>query len=331
MQVVRIHEQGGPDVLRLEEDPTPDSGLGQARVRVAAAGVNFIDIYQRSGQYRVQLPFALGGEGAGTVEAVGPDVADLKPGARVAWAQVQGSYATHVVAPVDKLVPVPEGVRLEDAAAVMLQGMTAHYLSHSTYPLKPGDACLVHAAAGGVGQLLVQMAKLLGAGPVIGTVSTEAKAEIARAAGADAVIRYTEQDFEKETLRITQGQGVSVVYDSVGKSTFERSLACLRPRGVLVLFGASSGPVPPFDPIALMRGSNFLTRPTLGHYIASREELLARSGDLFGWLRDGRLRLRIDRTYPLAEAGRAQTDLAGRGTAGKLLLIPYPSLRTANV
>jgi NADPH:quinone reductase len=322
MQVVRIHEQGGPDVLRLEEAPTPDPGPGQARVRVVAAGVNFIDIYQRSGQYRVQLPFAIGGEGAGTVEAVGPDVADLRPGTPVAWAQVPGSYATHVVAPVDKLVPVPEGVRLEDAAALMLQGMTAHYLSHSTYPLKPGDACLVHAAAGGVGRLLVQMAKLLGAKPVIGTVSTEAKAEIARAAGADEVIRYTEQDFEKETLRITQGQGVSVVYDSVGRDTFEKSLACLRPRGVLVLFGASSGPVPPCDPLILMRGSHFLTRPTLGHYIATRDELLSRSRDLFGWLREGRLRLRIARTYPLSEAGRAQTDLAGRGTAGKLLLIP---------
>lgn len=322
MQVVRIHEQGGPDVLRLEEAPTPDPGPGQARVRVVAAGVNFIDIYQRSGQYRVQLPFAIGGEGAGTVEAVGPDVADLRPGTPVAWAQVPGSYATHVVAPVDKLVPVPEGVRLEDAAALMLQGMTAHYLSHSTYPLKPGDACLVHAAAGGVGRLLVQMAKLLGAKPVIGTVSTEAKAEIARAAGADEVIRYTEQDFEKETLRITQGQGVSVVYDSVGRDTFEKSLACLRLRGVLVLFGASSGPVPPCDPLILMRGSHFLTRPTLGHYIATRDELLSRSRDVLGWLREGRLRLRIERTYSLSEAGRAQTDLAGRGTAGKLLLIP---------
>ena len=322
MQVVRIHEQGGPDVLRFEEAPTPEPGPGQARVRIAAAGVNFIDIYHRSGQYRVQLPFDLGGEGAGTVEAVGPGVIDLAPGTMVAWAQVQGSYATHVVAPVDKLVPVPDGVRLEDAAAIMLQGMTAHYLSHSAYPLKPGDACLVHAAAGGVGQLLVQMAKLLGAGPVIGTVSTDAKAEIARAAGADEVIRYTEQDFEKETLRITGGQGVPVVYDSVGKSTFDKSLACLRPRGMLVLFGASSGPVPPFDPITLNRGSFFLTRPVLGHYVATRDELLARSRDVFAWLRDGRLKLRIDRTYPLAEAKRAQIDLAGRGTAGKLLLIP---------
>ena len=217
---------------------------------------------------------------------------------------------------------VPDGVRLEDAAALILQGMTAHYLSHATYPLKAGEGCLVHAAAGGVGQLLVQMAKQRGAGPVIGTVSTEAKAEIARAAGADHVIRYTGQDFETETRRITEGRGVPVVYDSVGKDTFEKSLACLVPRGTLVLFGASSGPVPPFDPITLMRGSHYLTRPTLGHYIATRDELLARAGDVFGWLRDGKLRARIDRTYPLAEAGRAQTDLAGRGTAGKLLLIP---------
>jgi NADPH2:quinone reductase len=321
MKVVRIQQQGGPEVLRLEDVPTPEPGPGQVRVRVAAAGVNFIDIYHRSGQYRVALPFPIGGEGAGTVEAVGPGVADLKPGARVAWAQVQGSYATHVVAPADKLVPVPDGVRLEDAAALMLQGMTAHYLSHATYPLKPGEACLVHAAAGGVGQLLIQMAKQRGAGPVIGTVSTEAKAEIAGAAGADHVIRYTEQDFETETRRITEGRGVPVVYDSVGKDTFEKSLACLAPRGTLVLFGASSGPVPPFDPITVI-GSYYLTCPTLGHYIATRDELLSRAGDVFGWLRDGKLRVRIDRTYPLAEAGRAQTDLAGRGTAGKLLLIP---------
>lgn len=322
MQVVRIHEQGGPEVLRLEEVPTPQPGPGQALVRIAAAGVNFVDIYQRTGQYSVQLPWAIGGEGAGTVEAIGPGVTDLKPGARVAWAQVQGSYATHVVAPVDKLVPVPEGVRLEHAAALMLQGMTAHYLSHSSYHVQPGESCLIHAAAGGVGALLVQMAKLLGAGPVIGTVSTAAKAEIARAAGADEVIRYTEQDFQKETLRITGGKGVPVVYDSVGKDTFEKSLGCLATRGTLVLFGGASGPVPPFDPITLMRGSYYLTRPTLGHFIATREELLWRSSDLFGWVRDGKLRLRIDRTYPLAEAGKAHTALTGRGTAGKVLLIP---------
>ena len=302
--------------------PKPDPGPGQARVRIAATGVNFVEIYQRTGQYSVQLPWAIGAEGAGTVEAVGPGVSDLKPGARVAWASVQGSYATHVVAPVDKLVPVPEGVRLEDAAALMIQGMTAHYLSHSTYHLQAGEACLIHAAAGGVGQLLVQMAKMLGAGPIIGTVSTEAKAEIARAAGVDEVIRYTEQDFQKETLRITGGQGVPVVYDSVGKDTFEKSLGCLKLRGMLVLFGGASGAVPPFDPITLMRGSNYLTRPNLRDYTTTRDELLWRSRDVFGWLRDGKLRLRIDRTYPLAEAAQAQIDLAARRTAGKVLLIP---------
>ena len=322
MQIVRIHQQGGPEVLRLEDIPTPEPGPGQARVRIAATGVNFVEIYQRTGQYSVELPWAVGAEGAGTVEAVGPGVTDPKPGARVAWAQVQGSYATHVVAPVDKLVPVPEGVRLEDAAALMLQGMTAHYLSHSTYHLQAGEACLIQAAAGGVGALLVQMAKMIGARPIIGTVSTEAKAQIARAAGVDEVIRYTEQDFQQETLRITGGQGVAVVYDSVGKDTFEKSLGCLKLRGTLVLFGGASGAVPPFDPITLMRGSWYLTRPILGHYIATREDLLWRSRDLFEWLRAGKLKLRIDRTYPLAEAAKAQIDLASRQTAGKVLLIP---------
>jgi NADPH2:quinone reductase len=320
MQVIRIHQTGGPEVMRLEEAPTPKPGQGQVLVRLAAAGVNFIDIYHRSGQYKMQLPFDLGREGAGTVEAAGPGVADVKVGDRVAWAGTNGSYATHVLVTAADTVPVPENVRLEDAAAAMLQGMTAHYLSHSTYPLKQGDSVLIHAAAGGVGQLLCQMARMLGANPIIGTTSTEEKAALAREAGAHEVILYTQQDFEAETKRLTGGQGVHVVYDSVGKDTFDKSLKCLRPRGYLVLFGGSSGPVPPFDPIGLMAGSWFLTRPTLAHYTQTREELLSRARELFDWIGSGKLKLRIDRTYPLTEAARAHTDLASRKTAGKLIL-----------
>jgi NADPH2:quinone reductase len=320
VQVIRIHQTGGPEVMRLEEAPTPEPGQGQVRVRLAAAGVNFIDIYHRSGQYKMQLPFDLGREGAGTVEAVGPGVSDVKVGDRVAWAGTGGSYATHVLVPAAETVPVPDNVRLEDAAAAMLQGMTAHYLSHSTYPLKSGDSVLIHAAAGGVGQLLCQMAKMLGAGPIIGTTSTDEKAALARQAGADEVILYTQQDFEAETKRLTGGKGVHVVYDSVGKDTFDKSLRSLRPRGYLVLFGGSSGPVPPFDPIGLMAGSWYLTRPTLGHYTQTREELLSRARDLFDWIGSGKLKLRIDRTYPLDQARNAHADLASRKTAGKLLL-----------
>ena len=324
MQVVRISEYGGPEAMRLEEAPTPEPGPGQVCVRVAAAGVNFIDIYQRSGQYRVPLPFALGGEGAGTVEAVGADVADLRPGQRVAWAAgVQGSYATHALAPADRLVPVPDGLELQDAAAALLQGMTAHYLVHSTYRLGPDHSCLIHAAAGGVGQLFCQMARIRGAGLVIGTAGTPEKAQLAKAAGANEVIVYTQQDFLTETQRITGGAGLDVVYDSVGKDTFDKSLRCLKPRGTLVLFGASSGPVPPFDINVLQNlGSLFVTRPTLRDYTANRDELLWRSGDLFNWIADGKLRLRIERTYPLAEAAAAHRDLASRATAGKLLLLP---------
>ena len=321
MQVVRIHEQGGPDVLRVEELPTPEPGQGQVLVRVAAAGVNFIDIYHRSGQYKVGLPFTLGREGAGIVEAVGPGVSDLREGQAVAWAGVQGSYASHVVAPAAELVPVPEGVDPRDAAAAMLQGMTAHYLTHSTFPLQSGTSCVIHAAAGGVGQLFCQMARMRGASPIIGTASTEDKAEQARAAGADEVILYTQQDFVPEVRRIVSG-GVDVVYDSVGKDTFDRSLDCLKPRGTLVLFGASSGAVPPFDINVLQnKGSLFVTRPTLAHYTANREELLGRANDLFTWIKDGKLRLKIDREYPLSDAGQAQVDLASRGTSGKLLLV----------
>jgi NADPH:quinone reductase len=320
MQVVRIHQTGGPEVMRLEEAPTPEPGQGQVRVRLAAAGVNFIDIYHRSGQYPMKLPFDLGREGAGTVDAVGPGVTDVKVGDRVAWAGTGGSYATHVLVAAAETVPVPESVKLEDAAAAMLQGMTAHYLSHSTYPLKQGESCLIHAAAGGVGQLLCQMARMLGANPIIGTTSTPEKAALARQAGAHEVILYTQQDFEAETRRLTGGKGVHVVYDSVGRDTFDKSLKSLRPRGYLVLFGGSSGPVPPFDPIGLMAGSYFLTRPTLVHYTQTREELLGRARDVFDWIGSGTLKLRIDKTYPLDQAANAHKDLASRNTAGKLLL-----------
>jgi NADPH:quinone reductase len=320
MQVIRIRQTGGPEVMRLEDAPTPQPGQGQALVRLAAAGVNFIDIYHRSGQYKLQLPFDLGREGAGTVEAVGPGVSEVKVGDRVAWAGTGGSYATHVLVNAVETVPVPESVKLEDAAAAMLQGMTAHYLTHSTYPIQRGDGLLIHAAAGGVGQLLCQMARMLGASPIIGTTSTPEKAALAREAGATDVILYTQQDFEAETKRLTGGKGVHVVYDSVGKDTFDNSFKCLRPRGYLVLFGASSGPAPAFDPIGLMAGSWFLTRPTLGHYTQTRDELLSRAQDLFEWIGAGKLKLRIDRTYPLGEAARAHEDLASRKTAGKLLL-----------
>jgi NADPH2:quinone reductase len=320
MQVVRIHQTGGPEVMRLEEAPTPEPGPGQVRVRLAAAGVNFIDIYHRSGQYNIKLPFDLGREGAGTVEAVGPNVGDAKVGDRLAWAGTGGSYATHVLAPAADTVPVPNSVSFEQAAAAMLQGMTAHYLTHSTYPLKRGDSCLIHAAAGGVGQLLCQMARMLGASPIIGTTSTEEKAQLARAAGADEVILYTQQDFAAEAKRLTDGKGVHVVYDSVGKDTFDKSLQSLRPRGYLVLFGGSSGPVPPFDPIVLMNGSHFLTRPTLAHYTATRDDLLGRARELFDWIGSGKLKLRIEKSYPLNQAAAAHKDLASRQTAGKLLL-----------
>ena len=323
MQVVRIHQHGGPEVMQVEEVPTPEPGPGQVRVRVAAAGVNFIDIYHRSGQYKVPLPFALGREGAGTVEAVGAGATELSVGQPVAWAGVAGSYATHVLATPADLVPVPMGFDLRDAAAVMLQGMTAHYLTHSTFPLQQGQSCLIHAAAGGVGQLFCQMAKMRGAAPVIGTAGTEEKARLAKEAGADEVIIYTKQDFLPEVMRITNGVGVDVVYDSVGKNTFQHSLQALKRRGTLVLFGASSGPVPPFDVNELQNhGSAYLTRPTLVHYTATRDEMLWRSGDLFSWIESGKLKLRIERSYRLHEGGAAQRDLASRLTAGKLLIEP---------
>lgn len=322
MKAVRVHEYGGPESMKLEELPTPQPGPGQVLVKVEAAGVNFIDIYQRSGQYQGALPLPMGSEGAGTVEATGPNVSDLKVGDRVGWKDVQGSYATHVVAPAEKLVPLPPKLEAQDGAAIMLQGLTAHYLTHSTYPLKSGETCLLHAAAGGVGTLLTQMAKMRGA-RVIGTVSTEAKAALAREAGVDEVILYTQQDFEAEVKRLTDGKGVPVVYDSVGKDTFDKSLNCLKPRGYLVLFGQSSGAVPPFNPQTLnAKGSLFLTRPSLGHYTLTREELLQRAGDVLGWVAEGKLRVWVDRTYPLAEAAQAHAALAGRQTTGKVVLKP---------
>jgi NADPH2:quinone reductase len=310
--------------MQVEELPTPEPGPGQVRVRVAAAGVNFIDIYHRSGQYRVPLPFVLGREGAGTVDALGEGVTQLKVGDDVAWGgTVGGSYATHVIARPGDVVPVPRGVDLELAAAAMLQGTTAHYLTHSTFPLESKHQCVIHAAAGGVGQLFCQMARMRGVALIIGTTGTEEKAKLAREAGAHEVILYREQDFLAEVKRITGGKGVDVVYDSVGKDTFMQSLAALKLRGMLVLFGASSGAVPPFDVNELQNHlSTYLTRPTLGHYTATREELLWRSGDLFTWIGEGKLKVRIDRTYPLSEAARAQQDVASRATAGKLLLIP---------
>jgi NADPH:quinone reductase len=322
MQAIRIHEIGGPEVMRLEDLPTPSAGAGQLLVRVEAAGVNFIDTYQRSGLYTVPLPYTLGMEGAGVVEMVGPGVTGLSSAQRVAWTNVPGSYATHAVVPADKAVPVPDGFDTRLGAAVMLQGMTAHYLARSTYVLKPGDTCLVHAGAGGVGLLLTQMAKQAGA-RVLTTVSTEEKAQLSREAGADEVILYTREDFEAAVRRLTGGRGLQVVYDSVGRDTFDKSLGCLAPRGLLVLFGQSSGPVPPLDPQVLSaRGSLFLTRPTLGHHLLTREELLQRAADCFSGIASGALKVRIGAEFPLREAGRAHDELQGRRTTGKVLLIP---------
>jgi len=321
MKSIQVKVPGGPENMELVEVSTPAPGPRQALVRIAASGVNFIDVYFRTGLYKADIPVALGSEGAGTVEAVGADVSEVAAGDRVAYAMARGSYAEYALVPAALLVKIPDSLDFQTAAAVMLQGMTAHYLTHSTYALKSGDTCLVHAATGGAGGLTVQMAKMRGA-RVFGTVSTEEKARIARQAGADEAILYTEQDFEAEVKRLTGGRGVDVVYDSVGKTTFEKSLNCLRPRGMLALFGQSSGSVPPFDPTILnAKGSLFLTRPSLGHYLLTRDELLWRAGDVLGWVASGKLKLRIDRTYPLGEASAAHRDLEGRKTAGKLLLM----------
>ena len=322
MKAIRVDEVGGPEALQLQEVPIPEPGEGEARVRVAAAGVNFIDIYVRTGAYKADPPFTPGMEAAGVVDAVGPGVTNVAVGDRVAYAMQIGSYAEHAVVPAWKLVPVPEDVELDVAAAVMLQGMTAHYLTHSTFPLAPGHRALVHAAAGGVGLLLVQLAKRRGAS-VVGTVSTSQKEELARQAGADEIIRYTETDFGTEVTRLTDGEGVDVVYDSVGRDTFDRSLACLRPRGYLVLYGQSSGAVPAVDPQRLNSGGSlFLTRPSLAHYAASAEEVRGRAADLFSWIGAGELDVRIGETHPLGDAARAHERLAGRETTGKVLLLP---------
>jgi NADPH:quinone reductase len=321
MKSIQVKETGGPDNMLLVEVPTPQPGPHEALVRIAASGVNFIDVYFRIGLYKAPFPVALGSEAAGTVEAVGAGVSDLKPGDRVAYAMARGSYAEFAVVPAWQLVKIPGGLDFQQAAAAMLQGMTAHYLTHSVYALKNGDTCLVHAAAGGTGALLVQMAKLRGA-RVFGTVSSDEKERVAREAGCDEVIRYTQQDFAAEARRLTEGRGVDVVYDSVGATTFEKSLDSLRPRGLLALFGQSSGAVPPFDPTILNgKGSLFLTRPSLGHYAATPEELRWRAGDVLGWVASGQLKLRIAGTYPLARAAQAHRDLEGRKTAGKLLLL----------
>ena len=322
MKAIQVKQTGGAEALQVVDVPVPQPKANEAVVKVAAAGVNFIDVYHREGRYPVPVPFVIGQEGAGAVSAVGAEVKSVKTGDRVAWTGIMGSYAEYAAVPTDRLVRIPDGVNEREAAATMLQGMTAHYLAYSTFPLKRGETALVHAAAGGVGLLLVQIAHNIGA-RVIGTVSTEEKAKLAREAGADDIILYTKSDFEAETKRLTQGKGVDVVYDSVGKTTFEKGLSLLRPRGMMVLFGGSSGAVPPFDPIILtQKGSLFLTRPMLGNYIATREELESRASALFGMIAAGKLKLRIEHIYPLQEAQQAHRDLEGRKTTGKLLLIP---------
>jgi NADPH2:quinone reductase len=322
MKAVRVHQYGGLEALKYEDVPLPEPKEGEARVKIEAIGVNFIDIYHRIGRYQGSLPLTLGQEAAGTVDAVGKNVTDVRPGDRVVYASVQGSYAEYAIAPTWRLVPISEKVDAKQAAAVMIQGMTAHYLTFSTYPLKAGETALVHAAGGGTGQLLVQVSKRRGA-HVIGTVSTEEKAALAREAGADEVILYTQTDFVAEVKRLTNNAGVDVVYDSVGKDTFDQSLNCLRRRGYMVLYGQSSGSVPPIDPQTLnAKGSIYLTRPFLGHYTADREELLSRVTDLFKWIAAGELKVRIDKTFPLAEVAAAHRYLEDRQSKGKILLIP---------
>jgi NADPH:quinone reductase len=322
MKAIRVHRTGGPEVLQLEEVAEPSPGRGEAVVRLEATGVNFIEVYQRTGLYRTALPFTPGTEGAGRVVAVGEGVGSIRLGDRVASTNLMGSYAELARVAAERLVAIPDSVDTSVAGAVLLQGLTAHYLATSTYPVSKGSWCLVHAAAGGVGLLLCQIARARG-GRVIGTVSTVEKAELARGAGAEEVVIYTQQDFVTETRRFTSGRGVAVVYDSVGQSTFEGSLNCLSPRGMLVLFGQSSGPVGPVDPQLLnSKGSLFLTRPTLGHYVATREELLSRAQDLFQWIENGKLAVRIDRSYRLSDAGAAHRALENRETKGKILLSP---------
>ena len=322
MKAIRVQTPGGPEALRLEDIPQPTPKPGEAVVKIDAAGLNYIDVYFRTGLYKAELPFTPGMEGAGTVAAVGAGVTDVKAGDKVAYTGIPGAYAEQAVVPSSKLVVLPTGVSTKQGAAAMLQGMTAHYLAVSTYPLKKGDVCVVHAAAGGVGLLLCQIAKMRGA-TVIGTVSTEEKAKLAKDAGADHTILYTKTDFEPEVKRLTGGLGAHVIYDGVAATTFDKGIKSLRPRGVMALYGQSSGPVPPLDLQVLnANGSLFVTRPSLNHHIASREELLQRAGDVLGWIRDGKLKLRLEHQLPLSEAAEAHRALEGRRTTGKILLIP---------
>jgi NADPH:quinone reductase len=322
MKAIRVNAPGGPDVLRFEDTPEPTPKAGEATVKVDAAGINYIDVYQRSGQYKLALPLTLGLEAGGTVTAVGPNVTEVKVGDKVAYTGVPGAYAQYAAVPAARLVVLPQGISTRQGAAAMLQGLTAHYLACSTYPLKSGDTCLVHAAAGGVGLLLCQIAKMRGA-RVIGTVSTEDKAKLAREAGASDVILYTKQDFEAEVKRLTDGKGLQVVYDSVGQTTFDKGFNCLAPRGMMALYGQSSGPIGPFDLQVLnAKGSLFVTRPSLNHHIITRAELLQRSEELLGWIRDGKLKLRTEYEFPLKDAADAHRALEARKTTGKVLLIP---------
>ena len=322
MKAIQIKQTGGPEVMELVDISVPQPKPNEALVKIQAAGVNFIDVYNREGRYKAALPMVLGQEGAGVVSAIGADVRGCAVGDRVAYTLTLGSYAEYAAVPADKLVKIPAGVSEREAAAAILQGMTAHYLAYDTFPLKKGETALIHAAAGGVGLLLVQMAHNIGA-RVIGTVSTEEKAKLAREAGADDVILYTQTDFEAETKRLMAGKGVDVVYDSVGKTTFDKGLNLLRPRGMMALFGGSSGAVAPIDPLVLtQKGSIFLTRPSLGAYVLTPEELQNRAGAVFGMIRDHKLKLRIEHVYPLAQVQQAHRDLEGRKTTGKLLLIP---------
>jgi NADPH2:quinone reductase len=322
MKAIRVHAPGGPEVLKYEDVPQPVPGPREVLVKVDAAGVNYIDVHQRTGQYPTPPPYTIGQEAAGAVAALGSEVRDVRPGDRVAYTGILGGYAEYAAVPAERVVKLPDGVSTKRGAAAMLQGMTAHYLACTTYPLKPGDTCLVHAAAGGVGLFLCQIAKLRGA-RVLGTVSTAAKAGLAREAGADEVILYTEHDFEQEVKRLTGGAGVQVVYDSVGKTTFEKGLSCLARRGMMVLYGQSSGSVDLLDPQVLnQKGSLFLTRPTLAHYAATRAELEMRAGEVLGWIRERRIEVRIGKEFSLADAAEAHRQLEGRRTVGKLLLIP---------
>jgi NADPH2:quinone reductase len=322
MKAIRVNAPGGPDVMRYEDTPEPTPKAGEATVKVDAAGINYVDVYQRSGQYKLALPLTLGLEAGGTVTAIGPNVSEVKVGDKVAYTGVPGAYAQYAAVPAARLVVLPAGLSTRQGAAAMLQGLTAHYLACSTYPLKSGDTCLVHAAAGGVGLLLCQIAKMRGA-RVIGTVSTEEKAKLAREAGASDVILYTKQDFEAEVKRLTDGKGLQVVYDSVGQTTFEKGFNCLAARGMMALYGQSSGPVGAFDlQILSAKGSLFVTRPSLNHHIITRAELLQRSDEILGWIRDGKLKLRTEYEFPLKDAADAHRALEGRKTTGKVLLIP---------